>query len=97
MELIEGTPMLVLTYSREFVKGCWLKNKWELPVHAFYEVYKEEVPLFFNLIVFMLPLFSADQALRGYSSCTELLAHLESITVSELRTQENHVIFKVQF
>ncbi|THC93828.1 hypothetical protein EYZ11_006680 [Aspergillus tanneri] len=45
----------------------------EPPVHAFYEVHKEKVPLFFNLIFFMLPLFSADHAFRHYKSYTEIL------------------------
>ncbi|KAL4900480.1 hypothetical protein BDW74DRAFT_170858 [Aspergillus multicolor] len=97
VELIKGNPILVLTYSWEYVKECWLKNQWEPPIHALYKVYKEEVPLFFNLVLFMLPLFSADRAFRDYRSCAELLAHLESIAVGELCSQENQVIFKIQF
>ena len=65
--------MLVLTYAREFAKGYWRLRKWEPPVHAFYEVYKENVPLFFNLILFILPLFSADRAFRYYGLYTEIL------------------------
>jgi hypothetical protein len=73
IELADGIPMLVLTYAREFVKGYWRKKKREPPMHAFYGVYKEEVPLFFNLIFFMLPLFYADHAFRHYQSYTEIL------------------------
>ncbi|KAL4758591.1 uncharacterized protein BDW70DRAFT_141301 [Aspergillus foveolatus] len=76
IELVDGIPMLVLTYAREFVKGYWRMKKWEPPIHTFYEVYKEEVPLFFNLILFILPLFSAVQAFH-HSKCT-----LKSLTKS---------------
>jgi hypothetical protein len=76
--------MLVLTYAWEFVKGYWRKKKWEPPVHAFYEVYKEEVPLFFNFILFMLPLFSADCAFHYYKLYTKILDEVDSIKVSDL-------------
>ncbi|CBF82971.1 hypothetical protein AN3315.2 [Aspergillus nidulans FGSC A4] len=97
IELVEGIPMLVLTYAREFVKGYWRLRKWEPPVHAFYEVYKEDVPLFFNLILFMLPLFSADRAFRYYGSYTEILDQLDSIKLSDLASQDNHVISRIHF
>ncbi|EAW17212.1 uncharacterized protein NFIA_005750 [Aspergillus fischeri NRRL 181] len=83
IELVDGIPMLVLTYAREFIKGYWRKKKWEPPVHAFYEVYKEEVPVFFNLIFFMLPLFSADRAFRHYKSYTKILDEVDSIKVGQ--------------
>jgi hypothetical protein len=76
--------MLVLTYERKFIKGYWRMRNWKRPVHAFYEVYKEEVPLFFDLILFMLPLFSADQVFRDYESYTEILDELETIKLVTL-------------
>ncbi|RHZ62459.1 uncharacterized protein CDV56_107336 [Aspergillus thermomutatus] len=97
IELVDGIPMLVLTYAREFVKGYWRMKKWEPPVHAFYEVYKEEVPLFFNLIFFMLPLFSADHAFCHYKSYTEILDEVDSIKLSNLESQRNHVISRIYF
>ncbi|RHZ53562.1 uncharacterized protein CDV56_101788 [Aspergillus thermomutatus] len=97
IELVDGIPMLVLTYAREFVKGYWRMKKWEPPVHAFYEVYREEVPLFFNLILFMLPLFSADRAFRHYKSYTEILDEVDSIKLSDLESQSNHVISRIHF
>jgi carbonic anhydrase len=65
--------MLVLTYEREFVKGFWQKNKWEIPRHAFYEVYAEDVPTFLNLLTFFLPMATADKAFRDYGSVSEIL------------------------
>ncbi|KAL6229166.1 hypothetical protein BDW75DRAFT_250082 [Aspergillus navahoensis] len=97
IELVDGIPMLVLTYAREFVKGYWRMKKGEPPVHAFYEVYKEEMPLFFNFILFMLPLFSADRAFRHYKLCTEILDELDSIKVSDLESQSNHIISRIHF
>ncbi|PYH76160.1 hypothetical protein BO82DRAFT_379009 [Aspergillus uvarum CBS 121591] len=32
------------------------------PIHSFYKLYREHTPLFFNLLVFFLPLASADRA-----------------------------------
>ncbi|KAF7630971.1 hypothetical protein AFLA_000028 [Aspergillus flavus NRRL3357] len=97
IELVDGIPMLVLTYAREFVKGYWRMKKWEPPVHAFYEIYKEEVPLFFNLILFILPLFSADRAFRHYKLYIEILEELDSIKLSDLESQRNHVISRIHF
>ncbi|KAF7128632.1 hypothetical protein CNMCM5793_003483 [Aspergillus hiratsukae] len=97
IELVDGIPMLVLTYAREFVKGYWRMRDWEPPIHAFYEVYKEEVPLFFNLLLFMLPLFSADRAFRHYKSYTEILDELDSIKPCDLDSQSNHVISRIHF
>ncbi|KAL4985863.1 hypothetical protein BDW68DRAFT_179314 [Aspergillus falconensis] len=97
IELVDGVPMLVLTYQRQYVKGHWRKKHWELPIHAFYEVYKEEIPLFLNLMLFMLPLFSADRAFRDYTSCTELLAKVKSVQASELDFQTNHIISTIHF
>lgn len=65
--------MLVLTYKREFVKGFWQKDKWEIPRHAFYEVYAEDVPIFLNLLTFFLPMATADKAFRDYGSVSEIL------------------------
>ncbi|EAW17156.1 uncharacterized protein NFIA_005180 [Aspergillus fischeri NRRL 181] len=97
IELVDGIPMLVLTYARQFVKGYWRMRKWEPPIHAFYEVYKEEVPLFFNLLLFMLPLFSADRAFRHYKSYAEILDELDSIKPCDLDSQSNHVISRIHF
>lgn len=65
--------MLVLTYHREFTKGHWRKKEWEIPIHAFYEDYKEDVPLFFNFLTFFLPMASADGAFRDYASVSDVL------------------------
>lgn len=54
--------MLVLTYEREFVKGYWRKIEWEIPKHAIYEVYAEDVPIFLNFLTFLLPMAAADKA-----------------------------------
>ncbi|KAF7169446.1 hypothetical protein CNMCM6106_004351 [Aspergillus hiratsukae] len=78
IELVDGIPMLVLTYARQFVKG-------------------EEVPPFFNLLLFMLPLFSADRAFRHYKSYVEVLDELDSIKLSDLDSQSNHVISRIHF
>ncbi|KAN0073335.1 hypothetical protein V8E54_008555 [Elaphomyces granulatus] len=32
--------------SREYIKGYWRKQQWELPVHAFYDIYAKDIPLF---------------------------------------------------
>lgn len=64
---------------------------------AFYEVYKENVILFFNLIFFMLPLFSADYAFRHCKSYTEILNEVDSIKISDLESQSNHVISRIYF
>ncbi|KAL3439835.1 hypothetical protein BJX65DRAFT_291535 [Aspergillus insuetus] len=97
IELVDGIPMLVLTYERKFVKGYWRMRNWERPVHAFYEVYKEDVPLFFNLILFMLPLFSADQAFSDYGSYTEILEELETIKRIDFEGRSNAVISTIYF
>ncbi|KAL4982474.1 hypothetical protein BDW68DRAFT_192120 [Aspergillus falconensis] len=34
IELVDGIPMLLLTYAREFVKGYWRMKKWEPPIHT---------------------------------------------------------------
>jgi hypothetical protein len=39
IEVVDKEPMLVLTYKREFVKGYHRKNEWQIPIHAFYELY----------------------------------------------------------
>ncbi|KAL3467666.1 hypothetical protein BJX64DRAFT_299023 [Aspergillus heterothallicus] len=97
IELVDGIPMLVLTYERKFVKGYWRMRNWERPVHAFYKVYKEDVPLFFNLILFMLPLFSADQAFSDYGSYTEILEELETIKRIDFEGRSNAVILTIYF
>ena len=97
IELVDQTPMLVLTYSREYIKGYWRMKRWELPIHAFYEVYREEVPLFFNFILFMLPLFSGDRAFLQYNSCSEILDAVDSIKLTDLATRDNHIISVIHF
>ncbi|KAB8070465.1 hypothetical protein BDV29DRAFT_197996 [Aspergillus leporis] len=73
VELVDGVKMIVLTYSREYVKGYWKKKKYQLPIHGFYEIYKEELPLMFNLLVFFLPMAVADGAFCEYKSVDEIL------------------------
>ncbi|GFF85330.1 LOW QUALITY PROTEIN: Zinc finger, C2H2-like [Aspergillus lentulus] len=62
----EGEPILILTYQQEFTMGHWRKKEWELPIHRFYKIYKDDVPLFFNLLTFFLPLASANHAFHDY-------------------------------
>ncbi|KAI9035642.1 uncharacterized protein KD926_003153 [Aspergillus affinis] len=97
VELVDQIPMLVLTYSREYIKGYKRMKKWQLPINAFYEVYREEVPLFFNFILFMLPLFSGDRAFLQYNSCSEILDTVDSIKLTDLATQDNHIILVIRF
>jgi carbonic anhydrase len=66
-------PMLVLTYTRKFVKGYWRKKTRDIPVHAFYETYTEDVCLFLNFLTFFLLMASADKAFRDYSLVGEIL------------------------
>ncbi|KGO60662.1 hypothetical protein PEX1_038750 [Penicillium expansum] len=73
IETVDGMMMLVLTYEREFVKGYWRKTKWEIPKHAFYEVYAEDMPIFLNFLTFFLPMAVADKAFRDYGSVREIL------------------------
>ncbi|KAJ0413052.1 hypothetical protein BJY00DRAFT_322648 [Aspergillus carlsbadensis] len=94
IQLVDCIPMLVLTYEREFVKGAWRMKKREKPINAFYEVYRDQVPLFFNLILFMLPLFSADKAFCHYQTCTEILDALELIEPSALQDQPLKIHFR---
>ena len=70
---MEGRALIVLTYQREFVKGYWRKKQWELPVHAFYDIYREDMPLFLNFLAFFLPMASADGVFRDFTSLTEIL------------------------
>jgi carbonic anhydrase len=86
--------MLVLTYQREFTKGHWRKKQWELPIHGFYEIYKDDVPLFFNLLTFFLPLASADRAFRDYSSIEEILNATEAYGVD---CSENKILEVIHF
>lgn len=65
--------MLVLTYQREFTKGHWRKKEWELPIHGFYEIYKDDIPLFCNFLAFFLPLASAVHTFRDYLSINDIL------------------------
>ncbi|KAL4916359.1 hypothetical protein BDW62DRAFT_218817 [Aspergillus aurantiobrunneus] len=61
-------------------------KKWEPPVHTFYKIYKEDFPLFFNFILLILPLFSANGAFCHYILSSEILDGLESIKVNILDT-----------
>lgn len=85
--------MLVLTYQREFTKGHWRKKEWELPIHGFYEIYKDDVPLFFNLLTFFLLLASADHAFRDYSSIDDLLDAAEAYEVNSSVNKIFEVIY----
>ncbi|KAJ5193196.1 Zinc finger C2H2 [Penicillium cf. viridicatum] len=63
IETMDSMIMLILTYEREF----------EIPKHAFYEVYAEDVPIFLNFLTFFLPIAAADTAFRDYGSVSEIL------------------------
>jgi hypothetical protein len=87
IQLVNYILILVPTYKQEFVKGAWRMKKRDKLINTFYEVYKDQVPLFFNLILFILLLFSADKAFCRYQSCTKILDNLESIKLSALEDQ----------
>ncbi|EAW17144.1 uncharacterized protein NFIA_005060 [Aspergillus fischeri NRRL 181] len=93
IELVDGVRMLVLTYSRVYVKGYWMKKRWELPIHAFYEIYREELPLFFNFLTFFIPMASADKAFCDYESAQDILDAVESIECGP----EEKVIATIEF
>lgn len=93
IELVDGVRMLVLTYSRVYVKGYWKKKRWELPIHAFYEIYREELPLFFNFLTFFIPMASADKAFCDYESAQDILDAVESIECGP----EEKVIATIEF
>ncbi|KAN0069665.1 hypothetical protein V8E54_011971 [Elaphomyces granulatus] len=42
IDSVDGRVLIVLTNQREYVKGYWRKKQWELPVHAFYDIYRED-------------------------------------------------------
>ncbi|PGH04310.1 hypothetical protein AJ80_08533 [Polytolypa hystricis UAMH7299] len=79
IQWVEGEVMLVLMYGREYVKGYWRKKKWELPKHAFYEIYKQKTPLLVSLLVYFLPSASADNAFCDYQSVDELLDEVDRL------------------
>lgn len=58
--------MLVLTYKRQYVKGYWRKKGWELPMHSFNKIYKEDMPLLVNFLIYFLPMASVDDAFHDY-------------------------------
>ncbi|KAE8384279.1 hypothetical protein BDV23DRAFT_177174 [Aspergillus alliaceus] len=49
------------------------KKKFQLPILGFYKIYKEELPLIFNLLVFFLPIAVADRVFCEYNSVDEIL------------------------
>ncbi|KAI1949847.1 hypothetical protein LOZ57_002325 [Ophidiomyces ophidiicola] len=73
LQRIDGEVILVMYYKREFIKGAWTKNQWELPIHGFYEKYKKDILLLLCPLLFFLPLAFADGAIRDYASIDELL------------------------
>lgn len=88
--------MLVLTYEREFVKGYWRKSKWEIPSHAFYEVYaQDDVPIFLNFLTFFLPMATADKAFKNFNSVGSILDAVERH--KKLGPSENKVLEVIQF
>lgn len=80
--MVEGSVMLVLTYLREFVKNRFRKKRWELPIHAFYEIYKEDTPLLFNLLLYFLPMAFGDHAFRSHESTDDLLGYVDKLEES---------------
>ncbi|PYI00196.1 hypothetical protein BO71DRAFT_455086 [Aspergillus ellipticus CBS 707.79] len=78
IESVGARVLLVLTYQREYLKDYWRKQRWELPIHAFYDVYKEDMPLVLNFLTFFLPMASADGVFRDYSSVSEVLDAVDS-------------------
>jgi hypothetical protein len=98
IEIVEGEVMLVLTYQREFVKNHWKRKKWQLPIHAFYEIYKEKMPLMFNLILYFLSMASADGVFREFSSVDELLDAVETVAAATgPKERDNELLSTVYF
>jgi carbonic anhydrase len=69
----EGMIMLVLIYKREFVKDYHYKQEWQVPVHAFYNIYTESVLLLFNFILYFLSLAGGDDAFQEHKLAEEIL------------------------
>jgi carbonic anhydrase len=92
---VDKEPMLVLTYERRFVKGNWRKKARDIPVHAFYETYREDVSLFLNLLTFFLPMASADNAFRDYSSVGEILDQADAY--AKAIPSENKILEVIHF
>jgi hypothetical protein len=84
----------VLTYQREYIKGYWRKQRWELPIHAFYDIYRERMPLFLNLLTFFLPMALSDGVFRDYSSA-EILDAADDHNKS--CPSENQVLVVIHF
>jgi hypothetical protein len=102
VELVEGEVMLILTYQREFIKNHWKRKRWELPIHAFYEIYRESTPLMLNLILYFLSMAAADGVFCDYLSIDELLDAVETIGTAvaadtELIGRRNKVICRIRF
>ncbi|THC87771.1 hypothetical protein EYZ11_012784 [Aspergillus tanneri] len=96
IEWVEGEVMLVLNYSRDYLKGYWRKQESDLPIHGFYEKYTEEMPIFLNLLTFFLPLAFADRAFRDYESVDDILDEVELLS-GTLQEGEDKVIDTIHF
>ncbi|RAK89254.1 hypothetical protein BO79DRAFT_228059 [Aspergillus costaricaensis CBS 115574] len=84
IEWVNGIKILVLTYSCVY----------QLPIHGFYEIYKTEAPLFFNLLMFFLPMACADRAFIDYMSVGEIMDAAENMQVELRPEMENIPIFR---
>ena len=80
--------MLVLTYKRQYVKNGHRMKDAELPVHAFYEIYREDTPLLVNLLAYFLPIASADNAFRDYGSSSKILDEVDRLAASGKFSEE---------
>ncbi|KAJ5630267.1 uncharacterized protein N7484_010367 [Penicillium longicatenatum] len=58
----------------------WRKKARDIPVHALYETYTEDVSLFLNFLTFFLPMASADNAFRDYASVGDILDRADAYT-----------------
>ncbi|QVM10690.1 hypothetical protein D8B26_005343 [Coccidioides posadasii str. Silveira] len=94
VERVDGKAMLVLTYQREFVKNYWRKKSWELPVHAFYEIYTESTALLFNPILYFLSMASGDNAFRDFAAVDELMDAVEQLAA---KPKQEDTLFTIHF
>lgn len=95
IEIVDGMPMLVITYERLGLKNAHKKTGWQIPVHAFYEIYREKTPIFMNFLLFFLPMASADGAFRDFNSAGEILDLVQRYENSGIT--EDKILKKIHF
>ncbi|OJZ91241.1 hypothetical protein ASPFODRAFT_57432 [Aspergillus luchuensis CBS 106.47] len=90
---INSIKMLVLTYSCIYIKEYWKKKKWQLLIYGFYKIYKKEISLFFNLLIFFLSIVYVDYTFINYISICEIMDTAENIQ----NNKDKKIIIKLDF